>query len=72
MWDADNLPLAKTVSILIILPVTSIFFPIGAIFGIWCLIALNKPLVKAAFLKSDNFGELFHQELDKSKNLNKK
>ncbi|MCD9187593.1 MAG: hypothetical protein LUM44_14330 [Pyrinomonadaceae bacterium] len=46
--------LAKTAAILAILPVSSCCFLLGIPFGIWALIVLRKPEVKAVFENQTN------------------
>lgn len=46
--------LAKTAAILVMLPVSSCCFVLGIPFGIWALIVLRKPEVKAVFENQTN------------------
>lgn len=49
MMKGKKYGLSKTAAILTIVPFTSCCFLIGAPFGIWALIVLSKPDVKAVF-----------------------
>jgi hypothetical protein len=49
MMKGKKLGLAKTAAILAIIPLTSCCFIIGIPFGIWALVVLGKPDVKALF-----------------------
>lgn len=48
MLKGEKYGLAKTAAILAVIPL-SCCFPLSAIFGVWALIVLSKPEVKAAF-----------------------
>lgn len=49
MLNGEKLGLAKTAAILAILPLSSCCFVFGVPLGIWALIVLKKPEVKAVF-----------------------
>lgn len=58
MLKGANFKLAKTSTILAMIPFTSCCFVVGIPIGIWSLIVLHRPDVKAYFdgdLKSDEF-----------------
>lgn len=49
MLNGKNYGLAKTAAILAIIPLTSCCFPVGMPIGIWALVVLGKPEIKALF-----------------------
>lgn len=55
MMSGDKYKMAKTAAILSVLPV-SCCFPLLIIFGIWALVVLSKPEVKAVFQNDARFG----------------
>lgn len=49
MLGGEKIGLAKTAAILAVVPLSSCCFVLGIPFGIWALVVLRKPEVKAAF-----------------------
>jgi hypothetical protein len=58
MMRGKNYKMARTAAILTIIPFTSCCFLIGIPIGIWTLVVLSKPDVKAVFNSGARFGNI--------------